>query len=347
MPPSNPGQTVRKKATEACERCREKRIRVCGSSLVLVTQRGQCNGTQPCDQCKKKESICVFALPPVTAKGHEALAEKLDAILARLDRIEHGLVQTILFNGPHEPGAAPTVSLSKTCAGDSRPATTNQLFSAEMSPTGFAQLNKQTGCFEYYGGTSTFVIASVLAKRVGQLEEVVDSSAKKRCLDHGDDFLISRSDTPRSLGLEELPGFCDYVAPPDALRHDRSIRSCVADRHLDSFFQTIHIFIPLFYEPKFRERYGSIRALFGDHRLFSPATEDRTRPQFVCLLYAVLALGALYEPEREDSSSWASWYFAEAQSMLGRLLEATNLQLVQAALLLVSANNLSAGETYM
>jgi hypothetical protein len=49
----------------------------------------------------------------------------------------------------------------------------------------------------------------------------------------------------------------------------------------------------------------------------------------------VLALGALYEDEHEDSSSWASWYFAEAQEMLGRLLMASNIQLVQASTLLV------------
>jgi hypothetical protein len=51
----------------------------------------------------------------------------------------------------------------------------------------------------------------------------------------------------------------------------------------------------------------------------------------MCLLYAVLALGALYENDQADSSAWASWYFAEAQSMLGRLLDANNLALIQAA----------------
>ncbi|EXJ71188.1 uncharacterized protein A1O5_06182 [Cladophialophora psammophila CBS 110553] len=137
-----------------------------------------------------------------------------------------------------------------------------------------------------------------------------------------------------NLGLDDLTGFCDYVAPPNALRHHRRLRASVADRHLEMFFDTIHIFLPIFDREAFRTRYSALRPLFGDNRLFLPSPEYPKSQQFLCLLYAVLALGALYEDEQEDSSSWASWYFAEAQDSLGHLLDAANLELVQAAMLM-------------
>jgi hypothetical protein len=158
----------------------------------------------------------------------------------------------------------------------------------------------------------------------------VPNGTKRRRLEEG--FPAARVE---SLGLDEVPGFCDYIAPPNTIRLDRSLRISIADKHLDSFFNTIHIFIPILDQTDFRARYQTLRSLFGDRRLAVSTLEDPSRPQFVCLLYAVLALGALYEYGTESSSLWASWYFAEAQDMLGRLLEATNMHLVQAALLLV------------
>jgi hypothetical protein len=37
-----------------------------------------------------------------------------------------------------------------------------------------------------------------------------------------------------------------------------------------------------------------------------------------------LALGALYEDNQDDSPIWMPWYFAEAQSMLGRVIEGSS-----------------------
>lgn len=136
---------------------------------------------------------------------------------------------------------------------------------------------------------------------------------------------------PKTLDLDELTSFCDYIVPPHALRGDRRLQAHIADRHIQSFFRTIHIFLPILDQPRFKEKYNSLRKIFGDKRLVFATTEDPSRPQFVCLLYAILALGALYEDDHDDSPMWASWYFAEAQSMLGRLLDAGNLELTQAA----------------
>ncbi|KAH7109204.1 fungal-specific transcription factor domain-containing protein [Dactylonectria macrodidyma] len=306
LPGSNRSKAVRKKAPEACERCREKRIK--------------CNGLQPCDQCVKKEIQCVFAFSPLATEsaGNKALVEKLDLVLSRLDRIEEEMGRQ-----------------ASSIASVSGQATKQQQHSCERRSSGVAQLNQQTECFEYYGQTSTFMIASSLGKRLRQLEDASDSSApaKQRLHHSNPERLASRDESSRSLGLDELTGFCDYVIPLNALRSDRYLRDNIADRHIDSFFQTIHVLLPILDPVAFRARYGSLRQLFGDRRLFLATTDDPRRPQFACLLYAVLALGALYEDEQEDSSSWASWYFAEAQDMLGRLLNASNLQLVQATLL--------------
>ncbi|KAM6505383.1 hypothetical protein FSOLCH5_014603 [Fusarium solani] len=213
----------------------------------------------------------------------------------------------------------------------------------ERRSSGVAQLNEQTGCFEYYGQTSTFMIASFLDKRLRQLDDVLEGNppAKRRRNDPAAGQQGPTGEGSDSLGLEGLTGFCDYVVPLNDLRGDRYLRETVADRHIDSFFRTIHIFLPILDPRAFRTRYESLRQLFGDRRLFLATLDDPRRPQFVCLLYAVLALGALYENERDDSSSWASWYFAEAQEMLGRLLNSSNIQLVQAATLLVCTSALS------
>ncbi|KAI8932082.1 hypothetical protein NX059_010968 [Plenodomus lindquistii] len=183
------------------------------------------------------------------------------------------------------------------------------------------------------GQTSTFSLASSLGKRLESLEDVIHSPtpAKRRRIAVNLDYATVRDDNPSALGLDDLTSCCDYVVPTNSLRTDRYLREAVADRHLESFFNTIHIFLPILDPDTIRARYLSLRRLFGDRRLMFATSDDTSRPQFVCLLHALLALGALYEDGEEDSSSWASWYFAEAQDMLGRLLDASNLHLVQAA----------------
>ncbi|EXA28691.1 hypothetical protein FOVG_19718 [Fusarium oxysporum f. sp. pisi HDV247] len=301
-------RAVRKKAPEACGRCREKRIK--------------CNGLQPCDQCDKKEVQCVFSFAPLASpSGHDVLVEKLDLVLSRLDRIEEEMSRQARILA-HTPDP----SLQKP----------RKQHPSERRSSGVAQLNEQTGCFEYYGQTSTFMTASFLDKRVRQLDDVLAGNppAKRRRNDLAAGQHPPNDKSSDSFGLEGLTSFCDYVVPLKDLRGDRYLRETIAVRHIGSFFRTIHIFLPILDIGAFRTRYGSLRHLFGDRRLFLATLDDPRRPQFVCLLYAVLALGALYEDEREDSSSWASWYFAEAQEMLGRLLDSSNIQLVQAATLL-------------
>jgi hypothetical protein len=188
----------------------------------------------------------------------------------------------------------------------------------------------------------------LLGKRIKQLEEGIDSLPPQKRLRIGTRLPVAeQSQDMESMGLNDLTGFCDYEIPSNAiLRQHRYLRSDVADRHIDCFFQTIHIFLPIFDVGKFREKYYALRSLFGDNRLFVLNQDSHNRQQFLCLLYAVLALGALYDDEEGDNSSWASWYFAEAQEILGRLLGAVNFELVQAAMLMVSHSSFSEAKSF-
>ncbi|UPX11465.1 uncharacterized protein EKO05_0002071 [Ascochyta rabiei] len=279
--------TTRKKAVEACERCRGKRIK--------------CNGFQPCNQCLKKNAHCDFAIAPLpTTGGTEALGEKLDLIIARLESIEQRLNQQSQDDNAHVSSPVLTPGLEKP-----------QLLALHPNTRGVVKLNQQTGCFEYYGRTSTFQIASALGKRLEHTESTSTdiSTTKKRRIELVHSSEGSPAIAPKALDLDELTSFCDYIVPPHALRSDRRLQLHITDRHLQAFFCTIHLFLPVLDQARFR----------------------LSRPQFVCLMYAVLALGALYEDGEDDSPAWASWYFGEAQSMLGRLLDASNLELTQAA----------------
>jgi hypothetical protein len=119
------------------------------------------------------------------------------------------------------------------------------------------------------------------------------------------------------------------------VRQQYRLRGHITDRHVESFFHTIHNFLPILDVNRFRAKYGELRRHFDGNQLFTLNRGDQNISQFLCLLYAVLALGAQYENDKEDSLLWASWYFAETQKLLARLLDAVTLELVQAAMFMV------------
>ncbi|RVX74754.1 hypothetical protein B0A52_01031 [Exophiala mesophila] len=195
------------------------------------------------------------------------------------------------------------------------------------------EFNRQTGCFEYYGETSSFVVASSLGKRLNRFNDGDSSvSASRGTNSEQGPLPEDRRPSIGVPGLQTLLDAYDYVMPLNTpVRRYRSLQQDVADRHLDNFFATIHVYFPIFDVSAFRAKYSQLRELFGSNLLHAPNGDIQGQQQSLCLLYAILALGALYAAD-EDSSSWASWYFSEAQELLGRLYDAVNLQLVQAAM---------------
>lgn len=120
------------------------------------------------------------------------------------------------------------------------------------------------------------------------------------------------------------------------LEHRLPIRSEDAEKHIFSFFHTIHVYTPLLDEDDFREMYRCSGPHLTHAQLSQPVYGNDSRPQFVCLSYAVLALGALHEIGMEGSSPWAPRYFEIGKKLLGALLDSPTLSLVQAAIYLVS-----------
>ncbi|EXJ75839.1 uncharacterized protein A1O5_00346 [Cladophialophora psammophila CBS 110553] len=180
------------------------------------------------------------------------------------------------------------------------------------------------------GETSNFVIANSLARRLQH--GVNDVAPSSRDQDDGQARVKDWSAGADELGLQTMVDSYDFVVPHNtAIRRYRTLQKDVADRHLDNFFATIHIYFPIFDIPRFRAKYSRLRELFGSNLLFASQGENEVRQQSLCLLYAVLALGALYADD-DDSSTWASWYFSEAQELLGRLFDAVSLELVQAGM---------------
>lgn len=147
--------------------------------------------------------------------------------------------------------------------------------------------------------------------------------------------------SPDALGLQSLLDSYDFIMPLNMpIRRHRALQKEVADRHVDNFFATIHVYFPIFDMSSFRTKYTRLRALFGSNLLFASQGDSHLQPQTLCLLYAVLALGALYADDRdsEDNSSWAAWYFSEAEELLGRLFDAVTLELVQAVMFMVRSS---------
>lgn len=186
------------------------------------------------------------------------------------------------------------------------------------------------------GETSNIVIAKSLARRLEHCADHIDSSSH----DHDDGQVRARdwSAETDKLGMHTMLDSYDLVMPHNtAIRRYRTLQKHVADRHLENFFATIHIYFPIFDIPTFRAKYARLRDLFDSNLLFTSSSENQVQQQTLCLLYAVLALGVLYSDD-DDSLSWASWYFSEAQELFGRLFDAVSLELVQAGMFMVGSS---------
>jgi hypothetical protein len=108
-----------------------------------------------------------------------------------------------------------------------------------------------------------------------------------------------------------------------------------ADRHLANYFATVHVLIPVLHEGSFRalyENFWSRMACQGG----SPRTETN-RKATSPLVYAVLALGALYEDGYDDHVLWAKEWFAKAREGVNHGAEECCFEICLAIFLLVHA----------
>lgn len=107
------------------------------------------------------------------------------------------------------------------------------------------------------------------------------------------------------------------------------IRERIADAHFDCFLGAVSDTIPVLAP-------STLRSAYQQFWSSSPSESDTSLSrQRQCLVYSVLALGSLYSSKGPESSEWASYYFTEAQGLIGTLFNTNSLDTVQAALMMV------------
>lgn len=184
--------------------------------------------------------------------------------------------------------------------------------------------NTSTSSVEFYGVTSTFAFARSLNKSLAEFERQEESGGWP-------------SKRPRLSvsGPEAVECSFDWMAednthaPTDSHRQRWKLREHIANAHAENFFGTVHNILPVLDPEVFWAGY---------HKFWnSPPSEVETvtSRQWQCLIYSVLAMGAMYSNTGANEAEWAANYFAEAQELLGNLFSATCLETVQATIFMV------------
>lgn len=173
-----------------------------------------------------------------------------------------------------------------------------------------------TGSLAFYGPTSTF---NILRSQYPHISRAANFDGdregpqkKRRGAGYSPEDIYSSSDMTSTSGW--------------------TFQEDLAERHIDCFFDKISDIIPVLNVPDFRSAYYS----FLNPGNASPSAPQNPRSrQRQCLVYSVLALGALYSETDRSGPEWAAEYFAKAQGLLGHLVGENCLELVQAAMLMV------------
>ncbi|KAJ5812132.1 hypothetical protein N7474_008433 [Penicillium riverlandense] len=175
-----------------------------------------------------------------------------------------------------------------------------------------------------YGPTSTIALLKSMENKLSWSESADGHSTRptKRPRWELTAPLISHSERVSRLDI--------YASADLQSEGTWKIREHLANAHVDCFFLTVHDTIPVLNEDTFRSAYG----LFWNAPP-SDSTNTHTR-QSQCMIYSVLALGALYSKAAANDSQWAANYFAEAQKLLGGALGGNCLEIVQATMLMAT-----------
>ena len=158
-----------------------------------------------------------------------------------------------------------------------------------LTGEGVSTFNESTKGTEYYGGTSTVALEALMQ---------------------------SQSDVPTGSVIS-LP----LNAPQESIRKpDIEFNLDEARNFLDTYFNTIHAYIPVLHSAAFHQLFA---AHFGPHSL---KHDDNTKIAHAApLLFSCLALGALYDYDRPDHLDWAKFFFAEAQKLARNSTAAVHL----------------------
>ena len=173
-----------------------------------------------------------------------------------------------------------------------------------------------TGSLSFYGPTSTFTILRShdphISRAANYDSDRERPQKRRRGAGYSPEDIYSSSDMTSTSGW--------------------TFQENLANKHIDCFFDKISDIIPVLNVPAFRSSYYS----FLNPGNASPSESQIPRSrQRQCLIYSVLALGALYSETDRSGPEWAAKYFVKAQGLLGQLFGDNCLELVQATMFMV------------
>lgn len=155
--------------------------------------------------------------------------------------------------------------------------------------------------------------------------------------------LLASNDTPMP---DNFDGFMSFSGPS---LYDTNVtlsdtffeRKDIIDRHVDSFFNTVHPLLPILHEGAFRKLYGVFwkEVERKGSRRESDVVEigrDALDAGVMPLVFAVACHGALYSADSDDQREWARGYFARARRWLS-VFETGSFETMIAMYLLVYA----------
>ncbi|EXJ71813.1 uncharacterized protein A1O5_05623 [Cladophialophora psammophila CBS 110553] len=183
------------------------------------------------------------------------------------------------------------------------------------------------------GITSAFAVATSLDRKL----QIPGYNGSRNLLQPTDPWQRQTS-AHRTSGVSDLWKVIetpDLFTPLPVISRTRPSDN-ILDLHLRSFFETIHIYMPIFNVKRFYAKYSFVREHLYEPHWGTKANGNGGNQQFICLVFSVLAMGAFYTDELGSSSAWAAWYFDKAQGRLVELFDAVDLHLVQAVMLMGS-----------
>lgn len=179
--------------------------------------------------------------------------------------------------------------------------------------------SRDTGSLAFYGSTATLGL-------LASLEESDKPRPNKKQKRSGQESEAT-SDNANSTFQDQI------YATGDSYRTSTSaVPEAIANAHFEYFLRVVSDTLPVL-EPNI---------LRATYERFWPSPQSRPGSpisrQGRCLIYSVLALGALHSKTNTSSvkdAEWAYDYFTEAQGLIGTLFSTNSLETVQAAMLMV------------
>ncbi|CAI7651891.1 unnamed protein product [Penicillium pancosmium] len=263
------------------------------------TRKLKCDGLLPCQSCEKSKVECLY--DPST--GTNKITGGLDIINARVVELERAVF------GERTLQPRNTASISDS----------GQILDQNLP--GVTMYSQDNGSLSFYGTTSTLNLFIPVERLLNDPQCDSERPNKKQ----------KRSDRESEATSAVLNGALqDQIYATNSIHKIGGliIRERISDAHIDCFLGAVSDTIPVLAP-------STVRAAYQKFWSSSPSElETSLSRQRQCLIYSVLALGSLYSSKGPEGSEWASYYFTEAQGLIGTFFNTNSLETVQAAMMM-------------